>query len=83
MYLSPIIIVAITCENLPAPDNGQISFSINSTSRYDFDTVATYSCEPGFGLSGGDMSRTCGGVGSITQGTWNGAAITCERKFTF
>ena len=26
------------------------------------------------------MSRTCGGVGSVTQGTWNGAAITCECK---
>ncbi len=26
------------------------------------------------------MSRTCGGVGSITQGTWSGAAPTCERK---
>ncbi|XP_064387965.1 uncharacterized protein LOC135336171 isoform X3 [Halichondria panicea] len=69
---------SITCDDLPAPDNGQISFSIYSTSRHDFGTVATYSCEPGFGLSGGDMSRTCGGVGSVTQGTWNGAAITCE-----
>ena len=40
--------------------------------------MATYSCNPGFGLSGGDGTRTCGGDGSSPTGAWSGTPSTCE-----
>lgn len=49
------------------------------TSTYVVSTVATYSCDPGYGLSGGDTARTCGGDGSTTTGVWDGMMPTCQR----
>ena len=46
---------------------------------FDYLTTATYSCNTGFGLSGGDTIRTC--VGSSSgPGEWDGTAPTCERE---
>ena len=42
-------------------------------------TTATYSCDPGFGLSGGDSVRTCTGS-TENPGEWTGTAPTCEGK---
>ncbi len=52
--------------------------SFSSTAPYLFDTVASYSCVNGFGLSGGGPTRTCGGDGSTTTGMWSGSIPTCE-----
>ncbi len=40
-------------------------------------TNATYGCDDGFGLSGGDRVRTCGSSSS-GPGEWNGVNLTCE-----
>ena len=50
------------------------------TPDHDHGTTATYSCNEGFGLSGGDVVRTCGGDGRIVTGEWSGSAPSCERK---
>ena len=42
--------------------------------------MATFSCDVGYGLSGGDMMTTCGGDGSDPFGTWIGAVPACERE---
>ena len=71
------ICVAVTCFDLPVPDNGRVVYSALGT-PYDFGTQATYICDSGFGLNGGDEVRSCAGGGSSTNGTWSGRATTCE-----
>ena len=46
------------------------------TAEFDFRTTATYGCNTGFGLSGGDTVSTCGGP----TGQWSGIAPSCECK---
>ncbi len=44
-------------------------------------TNATYSCDTGYGLSGGNPVRTC--VSSDSgPGEWSGTALTCEGQNT-
>ena len=70
------------CSDLAAPDNGQVMYSLDMTSPYDFQTMATYVCDSGFGLSGGTRTRTCGdGDGLTNNGVWSGSVATCEREF--
>ena len=71
------VCTAITCTGLSAPANGMVVFS--SGMPYGFGTVATYSCNSGSTLNG-DATRTCGGDGLSTSGTWNGTAPTCQCK---
>ena len=53
--------------------NGMISYSPDSTPRLE-ETMATHSCDVGYGLSGG-TERTC-----QSNGQWNGGSISCEGK---
>ncbi len=69
--------VAITCPTLNAPANGQVSYS-TFTSTYFVGTVASYSCDTGYGLNGGDVMSTCEGDGSNTNGVWDGVVPTCQ-----
>ena len=75
---NPCFVTAISCEDLLNPSNGEINFSLDNIAPFDFGTNATYSCDSGFGLSGGDAVRTCDGGGSSPNGVWDGAAPTCE-----
>lgn len=56
--------------------NGEISFSSDDTAPFDFSTVAVYSCDAGFGLSG-DKQRTCAGDGDDPMGEWSGLPPSC------
>ena len=77
---------AITCNDIPDPANGQITFALDTHSPFFHETIASYSCtidgenRIGFGLDGGNETRTCAGDGSSTIGDWTGIAPTCERK---
>lgn len=66
------------CPALTPPTNGLIDYSPDTSANYDFETTATFSCNPGFGLVGGDEIRTCSGDGSSVVGTWTGTQATCE-----
>ena len=68
------------CAELSTPTNGAILYSTNMTAPYNFGTKATYVCDSGFGISGGDRIRTCGGMVTHTEGIWSGVAATCECK---
>ncbi len=60
--------------------NGAITFSPESFPT-DYQTTASYSCNTGYGLSGGDRERTC--VSSSSgPGEWSGIAPRCEGKNT-
>ena len=57
-----------------------IVYNVDMTAPYDLGTVATYSCNPGFGLRGGNVIRTCMDAGDGSDGRFDGEAPTCERK---
>ena len=70
--------IAILCPGLTPIENGVIIYSSTTPGPHQLRTMATYSCNPGFGLSGGDSTRTCGGDGSSPTGVWSGTPPTCE-----
>ena len=43
--------------------------------------MASYSCVSGFGLSGGNAARTCGGDGSSPNGIWSGDSSNCRGMY--
>ena len=68
------------CPDIADPFNGQITFSSDRIAPFEFGTTATYSCDNGYMLTGGDTVRTCAGDGSSDIGAWSGAAPTCQCK---
>ncbi len=69
---------AHVCPDLPEFSNGVITFSIEQISLVEFVRAATYSCEPGFELVGGNVTRLCVGDESSPIAMWTGTAPTCE-----
>ena len=53
-------------------------FSSGTTAPHAIKTIATYQCELGYILSGGDVIRTCVGDGSSPNGRWDGSAPSCS-----
>ena len=73
-------IIAIRCSslNILHIGNGNITYSnITVEGQYDYGTTATYQCDSGYELTGGDTVRTCTGDGSSPEGQWNGTAPHC------
>ena len=64
------MIDTLACPELTPPENGGVKFSAGT----DIGSIATYSCNSGFVLSGSGI-RICG-----EGGLWSGDAPTCERK---
>lgn len=60
--------VVHNCGALEDPENGKVSFDFTT-----FESVATYTCDSGFDVSG-DSSRTCNGTGQ-----WTGSSATCTE----
>ena len=62
-------------------DNGFIRYAPDTIPNYALGTVATYSCNAGYGLdfSVGSRTRTCTENGIIRK--FDGQAPTCVRKF--
>ena len=71
---------ALICEELSPPDNGEISVAPGPNSLSNgLGSVATYSCDPGYGLVG-QTTRECQSVfGGATAG-WTGYAPVCQGK---
>ncbi|XP_064386974.1 sushi, von Willebrand factor type A, EGF and pentraxin domain-containing protein 1-like [Halichondria panicea] len=66
----------ITCSDLPSLTNGVVDYGAGSTNNRPVDTVATYSCNPGYTFNGGS-TRTCEIDGN--NGMWSGSAPTCQQ----
>ncbi len=62
---------------MPLLANGIITYDADATSIFVYNTTATYSCDNGYGLSGGDDVRAC----VQSPGEWSGIAPTCQGKF--
>ena len=70
---------AIMCPVLPVPNNGIITYSEEVSPTLGFMETATYSCDVGYRLSGGDRVRICVGAAG-SSGEWSGNAPRCEGK---
>ncbi len=70
-------LLAILCPTLVPPTNGMISYDMDMTTPFDYQTMATYSCASGYTLTGGDNVRTCVGS-SDSRGEWSGMSPICE-----
>ncbi len=76
---SYLFTVEIVCSDLTDPYNGVITYTTDTIAPFDYQTSATYSCDGGFGLLGGDLLRSC--VGSSSgPGEWSGTAPIYEGK---
>ena len=67
---NPFFPVAVDCEGLPSPANGQVA-----TSTTTLGSTAVYRCNNGYTLSGSAM-RNC-----LADTTWSGTEPTCSRKY--
>ncbi len=70
----PCIYAAVNCGALPNPTSGQVSTPSGTT----FMRTATYTCNPGYTLLGGSMTRTC-----QANVLWSGAAPTCDGQLKY
>ncbi len=65
-----VSVTAVNCGSLGNPTNGAVSTFSGTT----FNQVATYSCIPGYMISGA-TTRTC-----QASGSWSPAPPTCPRE---
>lgn len=68
------------CPELPNPDNGVIRYSEDSLL---LNALATYDCDDGYGLYGGDEIRVCSpdlDENGDVVAMWDGMAPECLRK---
>ena len=62
-----LLLIAIPCDELPVPDNGNIMFSNTMLAGFE----ANYSCNAGYTLLGNSL-RTCS-----SASTWSGSPPSC------
>ncbi len=62
------------CHHLPPLPNGDISYSFDGFPLRPYGTVATYTCNQGYNLSG-DKNRTC------NNSEWLGPMPTCKGSY--
>ncbi len=71
--------IAVICDPLSNPTNGLITYSPDTTPPYEFETMASYRCNEGFGLTVGDTTRIC--VNSVTVSEqWSGIEPECAGE---
>jgi len=72
MHLACFMLTVDFCSSLEAPENGAVAYSPAGGPLYDVDTVATFTCNMGYMVTG-DATRVC------TSGTvWSGSSPTCQ-----
>ena len=69
---------AIMCPDLADPTNGRVTFSVDGLAPFVLDTVATYNCMQGYGLSS-TKTRTCIEDDAISVAIWNSFPPTCSQ----
>ncbi len=73
------------CPDLHDPINGRITYSSDYIAPFEVNTVATYSCDLGFGLDpNATFIRTCGLASNNPDtdpiGEWNETVATCQGR---
>ena len=57
------------------PDHGLVT-----KTGINYGSTATFSCDAGYGLIGGERVLTCGGDGTSLNGTWNSDPPSCQGR---
>ncbi len=65
-----------TCSDLSSLTNGMIMYSAGSPGNRPFLASATYTCNTGYTLTGGETTRVC-----ASGGIWSGSPSTCQGEF--
>ena len=65
------------CPDIPNPEHGHVSFDHQPLAPFIRGTRATYSCDLGYGLDGGDEMRTCEMDGFSSDAFWSGTEPSC------
>ena len=65
-----LISTDIICGCLENPENGAISFTDTT-----YDSVVEYTCNTGYTLTEGHITRRC-----LENGSWSGSAPTCTGE---
>ena len=68
-YLLVCYVTVVNCGSLSYPSNGAVDTSAGTT----YLQRATYTCNPGYTLTGGGMTRTC-----QATGLWSSSEPACE-----
>ena len=78
VYVKCVPVPIVICFDLPLLTNGTIDYGgAGSNNRRPVNTVATYTCNPGYAI-GGDTTRTCrSGIYRV----WTGFAPVCLCKW--
>ena len=71
------------CGDLVDPENGQIDYIGDERAPFNVDTIAMYSCDQGFELSGDYTMRRCVGDNSTRYGEWTGDPPTCVGELIY
>ena len=74
--------VALSCEELSAPEHGEISVAPGpNLLSHGQGSVATYSCDQGYALVG-QITRTCEDTsgGTVITGTWSNSPPSCQGR---
>ena len=58
----------VNCNTPPQPANRRVAYSATT-----YNSVATYSCNGGYEISGGSTTRRC-----LASGAWSGSVPTCQ-----
>ncbi len=66
-----------TCSDLPPLMNGDITYSGGLADSRPINTIATYTCDNGYNLTGGPFG-VC-----QKDGSWDGIAPTCQGEFHY
>ena len=72
-----VFTISGTCYDLPPLMNGGITYTNGLTDSRPINTIATFTCDNGYTLTGGGV-RAC-----QNDGTWSGTAQTCQGEFRY
>ena len=76
VHVECVPVPIVICSDLSSPTNGDIDYGgAGSTNRRSVNTVATYTCDTRYTLTGGSTTRTC-----ESDGVWSGSAPMCQSK---
>ena len=67
------MLLGVVCPEPITVDGADVTLSDNS-----YQHVVTYSCQYGYKLTGGNLTRTC-----LADRTWDGVLPVCTGKGTF
>ena len=77
IFTKCVSVIVGRCPYIANPEHGRVTFDHDPLVPFIARTIATYSCDLGYGLEGGDLVRTCEMDGFSPDGAWSGKAPTC------